>query len=85
MPDLHEVIDRIHYENRRGYTSRRGNVTYLDGTPLARPVSMPAAQRVLAAIIVIAAIAIGFTMVNKFVISKWQEAAATEEAIAISR
>jgi hypothetical protein len=42
---------------------------------------MPMAQRIIAIIIVIIAIAIGGYLVNKFVISKWQEATAAEQAV----
>ena len=81
MPDLNEVIDRIHYDNYRGYTNRQGNIAYLDGTPLKRPFSMPWSQRIIALAIVVVAIIIGFVLVNTFVISRWQAVQATEKAI----
>lgn len=81
MPDLNEVVDRIHYDNYRGYTNRQGNVAYLDSTPLKRPFSMPWPQRIIAIVIVAAAVAIGFMLVNTFVISRWQAVQATEKAI----
>lgn len=81
MPDFRNVIDKIHYDNHRDYTVVRGNVAYLDGAPLARPSSMPAAQRVIAIVIVIAAIVIGFMLVNTLIISRFQAAQAAEEAV----
>ena len=82
MADLREVIDRIHYENNRSYTVKRGNIAYLDGTPLTRPFNMPAPQRLIALGIIAVAIIIAFMLVNNFVISRWQEAQETERTIA---
>ena len=82
MPDLHSLVDRIHYDGQREYTNRQGNIAYLDGTSLSRPADMPRAQRVIAVVIVIAAIVIGLIMVNNLVISKWREAATAEQAVA---
>jgi len=81
MPELNEVVDRLHYENRRGYTSKRGDIRYLDGTPLTRPLSMPASQRVIAFVIVAIAVIIGFVLVNAFVLSHWREVEQTEKAV----
>ncbi len=82
MPDINEVVDRLHYENRQEYTVKRGNIAYLDGTPLTRPSSMPMAQRFIAIGIVVVALLIAFALVNNFVISRIQESQATEKAIA---
>ena len=82
MPDLHSLTDRLYYANRREYTDRKGNVDYLDGTPLRRPFAMPAAQRVVAAIIVIVAIALGALFVNNTVLSSMREEEAATKAIA---
>ena len=82
MPDLHSLVDRIHYDGQREYTVKRGNVAYLDFTPLTRPANMPRAQRLIALVIVIVAVLIGFAMVNAFVLSPMREAATTEQRIA---
>lgn len=82
MPDMHSLVDRIHYDGERDYTNVRGNVAYLDGTPLVRPADMPRTQRVIALVIVIAAVVIGVVMVNNLVISRWRDAADAEQAIA---
>ena len=81
MPDLYSLVDRLHYDGQREYTSKRGNVLYLDGTPLTRPAYMPRAQRMIALVIIAVAIVIGFIMVNTFVISRLQEAATAEQTI----
>ena len=81
MPDTNSFVDRIHYDGRREYTKHQGNIAYLDGAPLMRPADMPLAQRVIAIAIVAVAVIIGCVLVNKFVISKWQEATAAEQAV----
>ena len=81
MPDLHSLASRLYYTNRRAYTKREGNVAYLDATPLQRPMSMPASQRILAAVVVAAAIILGFLFVNATVLSSIREAAQVESAI----
>ena len=81
MPDFRTAIDRIHYENRRGYTKKRGNISYLDGTPLSRPFDMPRAQRIIALVIVAVAVVIGFALVNNLVIARFQAAADEEKAV----
>lgn len=82
MADSHSIFDRLYYANRREYTSKSGNVAYLDGSPLRRPLTMSLPQRITAAVIVIVAIAIGAAFVNMTVLSSMREAAATEQAIA---
>ena len=82
MPDMQSFADRLHYDGTRGYTKTQGNIAYLDGSPLARPANMPRTQRLIALVIILVAILIGFVLVNKFVIARWQEAADTEQAIA---
>ena len=81
MAELNEVFDRLHYENRRDYTNKRGGVRYLDGTPLTRPLHMPASQRVIALVIVVIAVIIGFVLVNTFVLSHIREIEETEKTI----
>lgn len=81
MPDLHSLIDRLYYSNRRTYSVQQGNVAYLDGSPLRRPFTMPAGQRVLAVVIVIAAIVLGALFVNATVLSSIREAEAAKQAI----
>ncbi|MBQ9003565.1 MAG: teichoic acid transporter [Eggerthellaceae bacterium] len=82
MQDLHSFVDRIHYDGQREYTNRRGNIAYLDGTPLTRPASMPRTQRVIAIVIIGVAILIGLVMVNNFIIAPMRDAAKTEQTIA---
>ena len=58
---LHDSLaDRLLYTNRKSYTDQEGNIAYLDAKGLRRPFSMPKAQRVIAAIKVVAAIFIGY-------------------------
>lgn len=82
MQDPKSFVDRIHYDGRREYTDRRGAVAYLDGAKLARPTKMPPMQRVIALVILAAAIIIGGIIVNNFVISKWRESVNAEQTIA---
>ena len=81
MPDLHSLAERLYYTNRRTYSTTEGNVAYLDGSPLRRPITMPGAQRVTMAIIVIAAIIIGVVFLNMTVLASMRETAATQQAI----
>ena len=81
MPDLHSLADSLYYTNRREYSERNGNVMYLDGAPLRRPLSLPAAQRVIALVIVIAALILGGLFINNTVLASYREAAALEQAI----
>ena len=79
---LHDSLaDRLFYTNRKTYTDREGNIAYLDAKGLKRPFSMPMAQRVIAAIIVVAAIFIGYMFVDKTVLNTYREAAAFEKTI----
>ena len=82
MAKSRSLGDILHYSNNRTYSDKQGEVAYLDGAPLRRPVSMPAGQRVIAAIIVIAAIALGAYFVNDTVIRSMREAQQAEQAIA---
>ena len=67
---LHDSLaDRLFYTNRKSYTDQEGNIVYLDSSGLKRPFSMPTAQKVIAAIIVIAAIFIGYMFVDKTVLA----------------
>lgn len=81
MANKHSLGDFLHYTNRRTYSDTQGNIAYLDGAPLRRPLSMPAAQRVLAFIIVAVAIVAGAYFINKTVITTLRESAEAEQAI----
>ena len=81
MPDLHSLAERLYYTNRRRYTVKSGNVAYLDGSPLRRPFSMPAGQRVFAIVIVIAAIILGGLFFNATVLSSIRDAEAAKQAV----
>ena len=82
MPDLHSLADRLYYTNRREYSTQEGNIAYLDGTPLRRPLSMPIGQKLFALVIVAVAIALGVLFFNNTVLATMREAEATEQAIA---
>lgn len=82
MQQPKSFVDRIHYDGTREYTQRRGEISYLDGRSLSRPTDMPRFQKIIALVIIVAALIIGFFMVDRFVISKWREAADAEQAIA---
>ena len=81
MPDKHSLVDRLYYENRREYSVKEGNVYYLDGAPLRRPLSLPLGQRTFVIIIAIVALVIGFLFINNTVLSSMRETAAQEQAI----
>lgn len=74
--------DFLHYTNRRTYSDVQGEVAYLDGAPLRRPFSMPAGQRLVVLIVVIAAAVIGFVFLNTTVLAALRETAQAEQAIA---
>lgn len=76
------LIDRLYYANRREYDHTKGNVAYLDASPLRRPFSMPLMQKLIALVIVIVAIIIGAVFVNNTVLASMRESAEAEEAIA---
>ena len=79
---LHDSLaDRLFYTNRKSYTNQDGNIAYLDAKGLKRPFSMPMAQRVIAAIIVIAAIVLGYLFIDKTVLTTYREAEAFEKTI----
>ncbi len=82
MADLHSLVDHIYYENRRDYTHVEGDVAYLDGSPLRRPFSMPRTQRIIALVIVVAAVVIGLWFLNSTVFQAMRETAQAEEALA---
>ena len=82
MPDLHSLVDRLYYTNRRTYSVKEGNVAYLDGSPLRRPFSMPLGQRIIAAVFVVAALVLGGLFINNTVLSTMRETAAAEQAVA---
>lgn len=81
MADIRALIDRVHYDSRRKYTDRRGNIKYLDGKSLTRPSVMPRTQRIIAIVFVVAAILIGVFFINRIVVSYWQNAITTEKTI----
>ena len=81
MQNPKSFVDRLHYDGRREYTDRRGQVAYLDGSRLARPADMPRLQKVIALVILAAAVVIGGIIVNELVISKWRESANAEQAV----
>lgn len=75
------LSERLFYSNRRDYTARKGDVAYLDSSPLERPMRMPAAQRIVAAVIAVIAIAIGAYFVNSTILESMREAASMQESI----
>ena len=75
------IAERLFYTNRKRYTDQEGNVAYLESKGLKRPFAMPVAQRVIAAVIVVAAIFIGYTIVDRVVLNTYREAAAFQTAI----
>lgn len=81
MADLRSLVDHIYYENRRDYTHVEGDVAYLDGSPLRRPFTMPRFQRIIALVIVAAAIVIGFLFLNSTVFQAMRETAQAGEML----
>lgn len=84
MADLQSLVDYIHYENRRDYTNVKGDIAYLDGTPLSRPFSMPRMQRIIAIVIIAIAVAIGAMFVNNTVIASLRETLQAEQTISVN-
>ena len=82
MAKRFSLSDFLHYTNRRTYSHKEGDITYLDGAPLNRPMSLPAGQRVIVAVLVIIAAVIGAFFVNNTVLSSMREAAEAEQQIA---
>ena len=68
------LSERLFYTNRKKYTNQEGNIAYLDPKGLKRPFSMPMAQRVIAAVIVLAAIFIGYIAIDKTILNAYREA-----------
>ncbi len=81
MSKIRTIFDRIHYENRVGYTYKEGNIAYLDPLPLTRPFTMPRAQRIIALCIFIVGIVIAVILINTFVVSRWSESMMRENTI----
>lgn len=75
------LSERLFYTNRKRYIEQDGNIAYLDSRGLKRPFSMPMAQRVIAAVIVIAAIFIAYTIVDRTVLNTYREVEALDAAI----
>ncbi len=73
--------DILHYTNRRTYSHQEGDIAYLDGAPLNRPLSLPAGQRVIVIVLVAIAALLGFLFVNNTVLAQLRESAAAEQAI----
>ena len=82
MAGLHSFVDHIYYENRRDYTNVKGDVAYLDSSPLTRPFEMPRTQRIIAIVIIAAAAVIGLLFLNNTVLQSMRETAQAEEALA---
>ncbi len=81
MANLQSLVDHIHYENRRDYSNVNGEVAYLDGSPLKRPFSMPLTQRIIAAVIIVIAIALGAFFLNSTVLESLRESLNSEQMI----
>lgn len=81
MVDLHSLADRLFYANRRDYTVRDGGTLYLDGSPLSRPFAMPLAQKIILAVIIVAAIVVGGFFVNDTVFANVRAQEKVEKAI----
>ena len=81
MSFIDSISDRMYYENRKDYTQRQGNIVYLDSKPLTRPLKMPAAQRVIAVVVLIAALFIGGVLFSNTALKAMKETADQKEAI----
>lgn len=81
MADFQSLGDRLFYQNRREYTVKQGDVAYLDSTPLRRPFTLPAAQRIIAIVIVGIAVIIGVLFLNDTVFERLRQSAQAEQAI----
>lgn len=82
MAKPHSLVDHIYYENRKDYTHVEGDIAYLDAAPLRRPFEMPRAQRIIALVIIIAAVVLGLLFLNNTIIAHMRETAQAEQALA---
>jgi hypothetical protein len=82
MVDLHSLVDKLFCANRREYSVRNGGTAYLDASPLNRPITMPIAQKIILAVIIIAAIVIGGFFVNDTVFANARAVEKAEKTIA---
>ena len=58
MPLFHHPAD---------YTVEQGNIRYMDGSRLARPIAMPRSQQIIAGVFVVVAIIIGFRLASNVI------------------
>lgn len=72
--NLESYLDKLFNGSPKEYTVRRGNVAYLDASPLKKPFDMPAGQRFLALVFVVAAAIIGFIFINNTIIASARSA-----------
>ena len=79
MANLQSLVDHIYYNSARKYNRVEGDVAYLDGSALTRPFAMPKVQRVIAAVIVVAAVVIGALFLNNTVFAGLREQATAEQ------
>lgn len=82
MADLHSLSERFFYTNRRTYSVKEGEIAYLDASPLRRPFSMPAAQRVILIVILVIAAVLGAIFVNDTVLAAVRHEAESEQRVA---
>lgn len=75
------LVERLFYSNRKQYSEREGNIAYLDASGLRRPFTMPMAQRIIAAIIVVIAIIIGYTAIDRTLLDSYRQAEAFQTSI----
>lgn len=81
MSFIDSISDYLHYENRKDYTVRVGNITYLDTSPLSRPFNMPLAQRSILIGVLVAAVIIGLVWFNNTALEAIRESNARMESI----
>lgn len=83
LPNSFDSLEeRLFYTNKKTYSEQEGNIAYLDSKGLKRPFTMPRTQRVIALIIVVAAIIVGYTIVDRTVLEAQRNATAFQETVA---
>lgn len=81
MFDSNKFVDKLFYNSKREYTRTDGNVDYLDGTGLSRPIDIPKPQRIFIVIIVVVAAIIGIFIIKDTVITSLQSTVLAEKTM----
>lgn len=81
MVDFTQLVEHLFYNGKRGYTRTEGNVAYLDGTRLSRPIDMSKPQRIFVVVLVGIGIIIGAFIIKDTVVRTIQSTVLAEQTI----